>query len=510
VGAVKFEFTTRDSDVEKSYRKLERENTKLRSDLDKVKRASHDANAAGQKGMAGNIDLAGRLTKSIGAITASWFTATQAIAIYNAERRRQIELDNQAKSTQLTVAQAEAQLIKNFGDAPKSEIDSFIKSLEKVNQDTKFGNLAALLESSASTLSATGGNRQLTLGLLTEAASIFRDDPTQLPAFASALGDVAKINKAQSSDDFKRAMGMVLSTQGVARIENLKSFENVAPALASIANLDTTGNPMTATKEGAALFAALGGAIGDKQGAITKTGSISLASQLADFLPESDIIGAGGSVLQKGTGFKSLDQRITAIQNDVELQRQFFYGSESFKGATFPLEIAEAAKALLTNPDSSVARAYRDNQSLIKPDVGLVDRLKTNLQTAGRQGLATAQAELDTKLEQFKLEDTEGSRRAFAREAYTGLAQRAVPGLGGFLRRGASQLWFEAQMEFGVDPAQAARSAYDSLNLDNQAGDLDRFESIKNTLNDTLKRIEQNTRNQGAIPDQMNSQKERQ
>lgn len=506
MGSVKFEFTTRDTDVEKSYKKLERENTKLRSDLNKVRQASHDAYAAGQKGMSGNIDMAGRLTKSIGSITASWFTATQAIAIYNQERQRQIALDNQAKSTQLTVAQAEAQLIKNFGDAPTTEINDFIRSLEKVNSDTKFGNLAAILEASATTLSATGGNRELTRGLLTEAAGIFRDDPTQLPVFASALGDVAQITKAKTSDDFKRAMGLVLSTQGVARIENLKSFENVAPALAGVANLDTSGRSMAAAKEGAALFAAVGGAIGDKQGAITKTAVTALATQLRDFLPEEDILGPGGAVITKGTGMQTLAQRIQAMQDDAELQRQFLRGD---KPASFPIEVKSSIEALLTNRESQVAQAFISNQSAITPNAALADRLKMNLETVSRQGLATAQSQLDTVKERLELDDTEGSRRAFAREAYGELSQRAVPGIGGFLRRSASQLWFEAQMEFGVDPADAARSAYRSLNLDNQAGDLDRFASIEETLNETLKQIEVNTRSQRAVPDQMNSQRER-
>ena len=505
MGSVRFEFTTRDTDLDKSYQKLERENAKLRGDLDKVRRASQDSNNAGKRGLSDNIDLTNRLRGSITAMATSWFGATQAIAAYNTERQRQIDLDNKGKEVQLTVAQAEAALVKNFGDAPATEINSFIASLEKVNSSKGFGNLAAILQASATTLSATGGNRDLTRGLISEGASIFRDDPTQLPVFASALGDVARIMDAKSSDDFKRAMGLVLSTQGVARIEDLKSFENVAPALASVANVDTSGNRLQALKEGSAVFAAIGGEIGDKQGAITKTAVIALSSQLQQLLPENDIVGPGGKILREGTGLQSLGQRIRRVQSDVELQRQFFYGGDNFSPASFRGDSYQSIVSLLGNPDSPIAQAFTRNQSAINPDPSLVDRLNINLGSTPRGRLGKVQSQLNTMIERYSLADEEGARRAIVREAYDELSQRASPGAANWADRAVARLFFEGFQTLGMSPEYAGRTAIESM----APNDRDLYEAVRRDFFDLMSEIEVNTRNGSALPDQMNSQGQR-
>lgn len=510
MGSVKFTFTTRDEDLDKSYAKIGRENAKLREDLAKAKRASEEANDASKRGLLGNIDLTKRMRTELVSMATGWVGVTQAIAVYNQERERQIALDAKSKGVQLTVGQAEASLVKNFGDAPITDINAFISSMEKVNTDKKFGNLAAILEASATTLSATGGNRNLTRGLITEGAGIFRDDPTQLPLFASALGDVARIMDAQTPEDYKKAMGLVLSTQSVARIEDLKSFENVAPALSAVANIDTSGDAMGALRSGAAAYAALGGTIGDKRGAIAGTGIIQLASQLNELLPDQDILGVGGEVIRSGTGLKTLEERIRAVQGDVELQREFFYGD---KPASFEGKTADAVKALLMNPESQIAKAFTANLAAINPDVALVERLNTNLASTKRGKFTSIQSEIDTAIESGALNDTEGTRRALVRQTYDELSQRAQPGWSGYADRLIARGFFEGGMMMGMAPERAAQWGFSSMDPRNSSfgfgGGDPKFDAINQQFFEIMSKIEVNTRNPSALPDQLNSQGQR-
>lgn len=342
---------------------------------------------------------------SLASVAAGYLSVDAAINVVNKSLEEQRELERETLSVFSEVSDTQAEVIKNLGSVSLEDADAFLGNLLNLQTETGFKSAQALNLAAASTLSATGGNQALTLEVVRQVAPLAANDPGQLPELTGAVADIASLIGDESAEGIKRAIGMVLGTQGQARITSLGAFKEAASALAAV---DATSSSdqgemsdserrrakVTELIEGGAAFAAIGGAIKDPGGAQTKTAVANLASQLEELLPERDVVNAAGEIVRKGTGLKTLGERVEAVQGNEKLQRQFFLGDSasginpaSFRGAVKPV-----IRAMLTDENSEAAQRFTEALGQIKPDTKNVDQLLTNLVLASPQ-LAVDSAE---------------------------------------------------------------------------------------------------------------------
>ncbi|MCA9222075.1 MAG: hypothetical protein KDA71_17220, partial [Planctomycetales bacterium] len=214
---------------------------------------------------------------------------------------------------------------------------------------------------------------------------LLRNKLAELPDFAGAVGDLASIVGADSQEEIRRTVGLVLTTQSQARIQSLDAFRNAAPALAAVATTDSGDDRIRALREGGALFAAIGGAIKDPEGALTKTATAEVATALQELLPEKDIKNVQGDTIRKGTGLQTLGERLARLQGDETLQREFLQGSDTFQKASFRGPIAPVVAELISRPDSEAAKRFQTAFTKVQDDPEIVNQMLRNLSDASPQ-----------------------------------------------------------------------------------------------------------------------------
>ncbi len=376
--AVVFKATSEFDDVLKDYDKLARKVVALEQKnkqlTDGVKNQGSGLKSTFQAGLTG--------IKSMVSGYVGWQAA---ITLVNQSLAEQNRLSEESRQVQMTAADAQAEVIKNLGNVSTDHASKFLTDIQGISKTAGAESVAPVLEAAASTLSGTGGNEELTQNILREAVPLFRNKLDQLPDFAGAVGDLATIAGAESQEEIRRTVGLVLTTQSQARITSLDAFKNVAPALAAVATTDTSGDEIAALREGGALFAAIGGAIKDPEGALTKTATSEFATSLQELLPENDILNVEGDVVRKGTGLKTLGERLARVQGDETLQREFMQGSDTFQKASFRGPITPVISELISNPDSEAAQRFKSAFATVQDDPAIVNQMLANLDGATSQ-----------------------------------------------------------------------------------------------------------------------------
>lgn len=410
---VKFTATSNFSKVEGDLRKIQRENIKLREEIRKVATESKKGSEEGRRGQQNLSRAVSGGVQSLARQAAAYLSVQAAIQAVNQELEKRIRLENESTSTQIKVADAQAKAIRNLGDVTDKQAKQFLGRVEGLARSTGIKR-EQLLAASSDVLSATGGNRQQTLDILRQAGPLLRDDQAQLGEFGGAVAD---LQRATGVKDVKQAIGLVLSTQGQARITGLEGFTNAAPALAAVTGTDSSGDAVRAARQGGALFSAIGAQTADKKGAVSKTATIALATQLQRFLPEEDIVRPGQETI-KGTGLSTLFERIEALQKDATLRQKFLFGDKDrgIAAASFEKEAQTPIRRLLSDPNSAEAQSLRAAFAKISLDAGLVEQKQRQLTGLTAQlSTASAQRQLDVAVEGRQSEDIAGSRRALAR-----------------------------------------------------------------------------------------------
>lgn len=445
--AVVFKATSEFDDVLKDYDRLARKVVNLEQKnkqlTDGVKNQDKGFKASFTAGVSG--------LRSMVAGYASWQAA---IGLVNTALAEQNRLSEQARTVQMTAADAQAEVIKNLGAVSTAHASEFLQQVQSISKAAGAESVAPVLEAAASTLSGTGGNEALTANILREAVPLFRNKLDQLPDFAGAVGDLASITGADSQEEIRRTVGLVLTTQSQARIASLDAFKNVAPALAAVATTDTSDDRIGALREGGALFAAIGGAIKDPEGALTKTATAEFATALQELLPENDILNVEGDVIRKGTGLKTLSERLARVQGDEKLQREFLQGSDTFQKASFRGPITPVIAELITNQESEAAQRFRSAFTKVQDDPRVVTQMLSNLSGSTTQ-LVTANAmrEANANVEASQLSPNE-ARRAASRKILHDTLEQTRPGMFTFMGDAVNLAAFD--MTAGDNPEKIA------------------------------------------------------
>lgn len=390
MGVVKFEGTSDFSKVQADYQKLQREVVKVKEENKKLTKASEDGSRKTQQGhqktqtgLKATTLLLGVHATAVAALQRLWAANAAAAEDY-------IQKAKQASAKQAETGSAQADFVTNLGDVGGAEVSKRIEQFKGLQKQVGFPSQAEFFRA-ASELRSAVGDTDLTAAILSQTAPLFKTRPEQLAPTASAIGDLATIAGATSEDEIKQLIGLVLSTQGEARITSLSSFKNVAPAIAAGAVVDTGSDRIGAIKESAAAFAAVGAAIKDPEGSLTKGAIARLTTKLAELLPEKDVV-VGGEVVRVGTGLKTLDERLKAVQGSTGLQEEFFRGGDDFSPASFEGPVMPVIEDLLTNTAGEAARRYEAALRNITTDQASVDRLISKLDTASPELRAASQA----------------------------------------------------------------------------------------------------------------------
>jgi hypothetical protein len=127
----------------------------------------------------------------------------------------------------------------------------------------------------ADTLSATGGNQQMTLDILRAAAPLFRQDPTSLPTVSGGIADVMNASGLSAID----ATALANTALGQSRLTQLSAFKEIAKTIGGGEGLFGADKADSA-KIIAGLFGTMSRASKDPEGATTKTATIKMLQTL--------------------------------------------------------------------------------------------------------------------------------------------------------------------------------------------------------------------------------------
>lgn len=375
MGTVHQTFTGDAKGVLKELERVNKDYTRLEEKMNKVALASANANKKSREGAAFSSSMVGRAVNSIKDWAMSYLSVQAAIqAVTNAMREQQAVAD-QGLKTKMSVAGSQAAVLKNIGDVSDADARKFLASTDAIAKKHGMASVVPLNQAAASVLSGTGGNQQQALEILDTIAPMFKDEPEAMATFGGALADLQRSSGIKSA---KEAAALMLAIQGQSRGEKLEGFQYVAPALAAV-DKTSRGDRITDTREGAALFAAIGSELGDVEGARTKTAVSNLAARLEKLVP------------QKDTTF----ERIDVVRQNKKLRDEIL--KSGFEGPTVPV-----IRELLTGDGGQTGAGVKRAFTAIDGSVDAYDRKVKQLTglTPELQSKTTA-SKIDAAAEKF-------------------------------------------------------------------------------------------------------------
>jgi hypothetical protein len=300
-------------------------------------------------------DLVASSLAGLAGMATGYLSIQTAMAGVTAEMRMQDQLRKESLKQSLDLAGAQAGVIKNLGNVPTSEAQKFLGDINAIAERT---NVSArdLAMAAGTALSSAQGDQAKTLRMLEAAAPIFRDAPGDLPEFVQRIPAFQKSMGGTESEAIERLVAL----QGTARIVSLTGLGNAAPAVSGSAIYQGGADKNEASISSAAVFAALGSALDDSEGAESKTATLKLSRILEDVTGIS------------GRGKTSLD-RIAMIQADPQMQAAALkaYGNEVSTGAV---------RSLLSDPAGDVAGSLKTAADALRNSKGGYQQLLANLQ----------------------------------------------------------------------------------------------------------------------------------
>jgi hypothetical protein len=348
----------------------------------------------------------GEMVMSLAGMATAYLSVRNAVRLVVNEINAQIEAQKRAKEATLTEAQAEANALVNLGAKTTGERDAFLKRIDAMSSSTGVSK-QDLYRRSADALSARGNlSVDQAMAAVEASARLLPGDTEQGKVVSGSALDLMKILQGKGRTIApEQAIGYMLKVGETARVTDPgKLAENFAPALAAVISSGGT------EQEAGALWSALTGAMVDPQGRESKTSSIAFARSLQEFLPEKTTYTydeKGRRKIQaKGTGLKTLDERVQALRKDSKLREKFFSKASFEMIARTPVEqilsgqgaAADAYDAFLKELPSmeTTGGDFQTQASLIQGtevqrtanfdrSLGAIgDRLRTSNQTGAR------------------------------------------------------------------------------------------------------------------------------
>lgn len=355
---------------------------------------------------------------------AAYMTIANAINVVNTELEHKLRLEKESLDLQVQSAPAQRDFLSNMGFATQAEQNKQLQALEAISK--KHGvPVAQLYRPGGYAMSGSGGDFDRALEALDYAVGIGRGDEGSTRSLAMGYQSVAR---ASETGSIKDATGIMAAFGGVSNVTSQKDIaENLAPAFGSVKGFGGRD------AEAGALISMFTTAMTDTTGQHSGTAAISLAEQLASFLPESDthtFRGGKKRLDRKGTGLSSTDERIAYMQANPALLEQFMATASFEKKALIPSRDLLTAGTGTAQQYAQNKQAFSDEQRKAQQQ-NLADILdQPELQNTANtiQGLQAATQNIQLKEMQQALNS--GSRDAFKvmrdKMGYNSYATRAV------------------------------------------------------------------------------------
>lgn len=266
----------------KAYDDLEKKNQKLQTDLRKTGQQSKKNDDDMERSM-------GRWGQRVASIVTSYATLSTAINQINKALQKQIELQNTANQSTMSVADATTSLAVNVGprvsDARFRQIVERGKSLGRKG----FGEADAL-SAIGQMFSATEGavddariNRVMRVFELSERMFRAPEKREGLGSFGGAALDVMKGIPGMTPD---QAVSLMVGIQSQARITDVANLKNIVPSIVAAQVARPQAPAWKNAMQQAAIVAALSGRIGDDTGELSRTASANLTAVVSNMAPQ--------------------------------------------------------------------------------------------------------------------------------------------------------------------------------------------------------------------------------
>lgn len=354
----------------------------------------------------------------LGATAVAYKTIKSAIMEVVEAQKAKIAADKEARGIAASVGDSESAVITNLavGTSNKSA-KQFLQSLKGVQKQTGFGSVSPINLAASEVLSATGSNQSQTVDILKAAAPFFKANPGELGTFGGAVAD---LQKSTGIKDAEKAVSFALALQSQARFKDLGGFKNVAPALAAAAG-STSGDKLTNARQSGALFAAIGGSLGDVDANITKGATANLVANLGKVAPQ----------------FDTTNERLQFVRQNPALQDEVL--KSGFRGATVPVlkQLFDPNSEISKNLASSFGKIVAKQEDFALKRSQLTG-LTSNLREKGFQaGLAGSNERADiARANAVQLESQ-------ARQIFDNLLAKRKNGLAGPLLNTAAEVDFQ-------------------------------------------------------------------
>lgn len=366
-----------DSDFSKVIRDYEKMQSKVVSLEAKLKDCTKETRVQGEGFRATFEGGIGQIKNLVG----GYASLSGAISLVNQGLAEQKRISEEIARVQMSTADAQAEVLKNMGAVSTKHAAKFLADIEGLSERAGMPSVAPVLEAAAQTLSAVG-DEQLTKTILEKSLPFYKSKPAELAPFAGAIGDLAKISKSSTPEEIERLIALAMSNQKFSRGTSLASFENIAPAVAAFAAVDTGKDRIQTITDALAFSSAISSSISDKDLLLTRTASAEVATALAELLPEKDMLDAEGKIKRKGTGLQTTAERLAKVQADPALQRRFFETGEGFQMASFRGAIRPVIQSLVSDPNSPIVADLKSAFAGITSDPAGARQIAENLQTA--------------------------------------------------------------------------------------------------------------------------------
>lgn len=390
MGAIEQKFVGDSAGLEKAYEKILRANNQLLQEVQRLREESKKGAGEQQQQLSGVESFARGALGQVTSLVTQYASLHGVLGLVNTSLEKQRELNRDIFAAQRTVATAEAEVVKNLSRDALKDRKQILAEIKVMSTEAGMPSAAATMHAVAAALPAVGNDPAKAISAVRWAAPLMRDQPEKIADFAAAQG----VLSTQLGMDEKTAAAFLISAHGESLMRQYDQLKNMIPAIATVVAASPGTDKIESTRHAMAAFAAISTAAGDTEGAQTKTAVASMATKLDRIFPEKDILDAHGEVIRAGTGKKTFDERLQALQADKTEQAVFLEGlrGEVEKGG-FRAGMMGVIRQFITDSDSPVSNRYRESLGRITPDVSRVDELLAALKDSSPELALTAAAQ---------------------------------------------------------------------------------------------------------------------
>ncbi len=401
-------FTADKSGLDAAYRDLAKELVRLESHVQKLSDTSAKGTQRAGAGQRQMNSLVQGAVSDVVTLATSWISVGQAIQLASQALEHYHRIEDEAKRTQVTVGEAQGQVLKNLVGATTPQRAEFLEAIKQIAEESQFPDLGKLNLAAAEGLGASGGDREATLEALREAAKITWDKPEEIDTVVGAALDLRKATGKGAREN----IGFLLSAGGPSRITDLnRQATNIAPAVISAA-MTAKGDRQQNAIDAAALFGALSSTAGDVRGESTRTATQAFAVQLRDFFETGYEKSVAGRKLRikPADDPGTLEGRIAALQGDDKLRKQFMENASFERQFQVPIE-------QLLQRGGLTDKAFREGREVIEIDRAPFDQLAAEMRgLTNEMAIARAEAAAAGSTQRQEIAQTEEASRSTSRE----------------------------------------------------------------------------------------------